>query len=117
MYCQLENKMVSIERIGQYTQLPCEAELSIEKTRPASTWPDHGTIVLENLMVRRYSLQPLTRIVYGHVTWAPFHCLQSENFRIPYNLSMDRFIFISFLTLLNMFEKILFGSWHTESKF
>ncbi|CAM6088135.1 unnamed protein product [Calypogeia fissa] len=59
MYCQLENKMVSIERIGQYTKLPTEAELTIEKTRPASTWPDHGTIVMENLKLRYRPQTPL----------------------------------------------------------
>lgn len=63
MYCQLENRMVSIERIGQYTQLPSEAELTIEKTRPASTWPDHGTIVMENLQVRLFFLAVLGKLI------------------------------------------------------
>ncbi|CAM6100669.1 unnamed protein product [Calypogeia fissa] len=59
MYCQLENKMVAIERIGQYTHLPSEPELTIEKTKPAPTWPDHGTIVMENLKLRYQPQAPL----------------------------------------------------------
>jgi ATP-binding cassette subfamily C (CFTR/MRP) protein 2 len=51
MYCQLENKMVSVERIQQYSDLPAEAELSIVKTRPSESWPYPGTIVMNNLKV------------------------------------------------------------------
>ncbi|CAM6108367.1 unnamed protein product [Calypogeia fissa] len=59
MYCQLENKMVSVERIGQYSNLPAEAELSIEKTRPPSSWPNTGRIVLQHLKLRYRPQTPL----------------------------------------------------------
>lgn len=54
MYCQLENKMVSVERIGQYSNLEPEAELSIDETRPPTSWPSPGNIVLQNYKVHHY---------------------------------------------------------------
>lgn len=48
--CFLENRMVSVERIIQYTNVPSEAPLVIEP-QPPSSWPSQGTIVLENLKV------------------------------------------------------------------
>ncbi|BBN10264.1 protein MpABCC8 [Marchantia polymorpha subsp. ruderalis] len=59
MFCNLENKMVSIERIGQYTKLPHEAELEIEETKPAANWPTTGTIVMKNLKLRYRPQTPL----------------------------------------------------------
>ncbi|KAL2650424.1 hypothetical protein R1flu_018552 [Riccia fluitans] len=59
MFCNLENRMVSVERIGQYTKLPSEAELEIEERRPSSSWPDHGAIVLRNLKLRYRPETPL----------------------------------------------------------
>ncbi|KAF9587955.1 hypothetical protein IFM89_006280 [Coptis chinensis] len=50
-FCKLENKIISIERIHQYSQLPSEAPLIIEDSRPPSSWPDNGTIELTDLKV------------------------------------------------------------------
>ncbi|KAH9302372.1 hypothetical protein KI387_013955, partial [Taxus chinensis] len=47
-----ENKMISVERILQYSRLPCEAPLVIEDSKPALGWPSDGIILLENLKVR-----------------------------------------------------------------
>lgn len=49
--CQLENKMVSVERINQYSVLPSEAPLTIEGTKPPSSWPSDGKIELKGLKV------------------------------------------------------------------
>lgn len=51
-FCKLENKIISIERIYQYSQIPSEAPLIIEGSRPPSSWPENGTIDLIDLKVR-----------------------------------------------------------------
>ncbi|KAJ7972577.1 ABC transporter C family member 5 [Quillaja saponaria] len=51
-FCKLENKIISIERIYQYSQIPSEAPEIIEESRPPSTWPENGTIELTDLKVR-----------------------------------------------------------------
>ncbi|KAH9331195.1 hypothetical protein KI387_003303, partial [Taxus chinensis] len=50
--CNVENKMISVERILQYSNIPSEAPLVIESSRPTQDWPSLGTIVLQNLQVR-----------------------------------------------------------------
>eukprot|EP01018_Ginkgo_biloba_P033198 Gb_05522 [translate_table: standard] len=50
--CNAENKMISVERIMQYSHIPSEAPLVIEESRPAHDWPSKGTICLDNLQVR-----------------------------------------------------------------
>lgn len=51
--CILENKMVSVERIKQYTNIPSEAAWKIKDFLPSPDWPDHGSIELNNLQVTR----------------------------------------------------------------
>ncbi|XP_020228752.1 ABC transporter C family member 5 isoform X1 [Cajanus cajan] len=51
-FCKLENKIISIERIYQYSQIPSEAPTIIEDSRPPSSWPENGTIQLIDLKVR-----------------------------------------------------------------
>ncbi|MBA0560383.1 hypothetical protein Golob_017285, partial [Gossypium lobatum] len=51
-FCKLENKIISIERIYQYSQIPSEAPPVIENSRPPSSWPECGTIELLDLKVR-----------------------------------------------------------------
>ncbi|KAK6239003.1 hypothetical protein QUC31_004472 [Theobroma cacao] len=51
-FCKLENKIISIERIYQYSQIPSEAPAVIENSRPPSSWPENGTIELVDLKVR-----------------------------------------------------------------
>lgn len=50
-FCKLENKIISIERIYQYSQIPGEAPPVIEDSRPPSSWPENGTIELIDLKV------------------------------------------------------------------
>lgn len=44
--------MISIERILQFSHIPSEAPLVIEDCRPDITWPQNGTIELDNLCVQ-----------------------------------------------------------------
>ncbi|PKU86433.1 putative ABC transporter C family member 15 [Dendrobium catenatum] len=50
--CNVENKMISVERILQFCTITCEAPLVIENNRPELEWPRYGTIELENLHVQ-----------------------------------------------------------------
>ena len=50
-FCKLENKIISIERIYQYSKIPSEAPPVIESSRPPSSWPENGTIELVDLKV------------------------------------------------------------------
>lgn len=49
--CNAENKMISVERVLQYSNLTSEAPLVIEDSRPSSQWPQNGTISFTNLQV------------------------------------------------------------------
>ncbi|PNX95941.1 ABC transporter C family member 4-like protein, partial [Trifolium pratense] len=59
MTCSVENKMVSVERIKQFTNLPSEAQWKIADKSPPQNWPSHGTIELNNLQVRYRPNTPL----------------------------------------------------------
>ncbi|PIN06814.1 Multidrug resistance-associated protein/mitoxantrone resistance protein, ABC superfamily [Handroanthus impetiginosus] len=50
--CNAENKMISVERILQYSKLASEAPLVIEESRPPANWPDIGSISFKNLQIR-----------------------------------------------------------------
>eukprot|EP01018_Ginkgo_biloba_P024373 Gb_37462 [translate_table: standard] len=50
--CNVENKMISVERILQYSHIPSEPPLIIEKCRPNPDWPFRGKIDLYDLQVR-----------------------------------------------------------------
>ncbi|XP_042484429.1 putative ABC transporter C family member 15 isoform X1 [Macadamia integrifolia] len=50
--CNAENKMISVERILQYSKLPSEAPLVIEECKPPNNWPRVGTICFKNLQIR-----------------------------------------------------------------
>jgi len=50
--CNVENKMISVERILQFSDIPSEAPLMIENCRPREDWPNHGTIEIDHLHVR-----------------------------------------------------------------
>jgi hypothetical protein len=49
--CNAENKMISVERILQYTNIASESPLVIEDCRPPRNWPETGTICFQNLQV------------------------------------------------------------------
>ncbi|KAJ7961836.1 ABC transporter [Quillaja saponaria] len=50
--CNAENKMISVERVLQYTNITSEAPLVIQEYRPPNNWPDTGTICFKNLQIR-----------------------------------------------------------------
>ncbi|KAL0336015.1 UNVERIFIED_CONTAM: ABC transporter C family member 3 [Sesamum radiatum] len=50
--CNVENKMICVERILQFTGIPSEAPLLIEDCRPDTEWPLNGRIEVENLHVQ-----------------------------------------------------------------
>uniref|UniRef100_A0A453FX42 ABC transporter domain-containing protein n=1 Tax=Aegilops tauschii subsp. strangulata TaxID=200361 RepID=A0A453FX42_AEGTS len=50
--CNLENKIISVERILQYLSLPEEAPLSMSEDGLAHNWPSEGEIQLHNLHVK-----------------------------------------------------------------
>ncbi|XP_073299207.1 ABC transporter C family member 14-like [Primulina huaijiensis] len=57
--CFLENKMVSVERIKQFTVIPSEAEWKKNDIFPPPNWPILGNIELKNLQVRYRPDTPL----------------------------------------------------------
>ncbi|KAJ1407652.1 P-loop containing nucleoside triphosphate hydrolase [Sesbania bispinosa] len=59
MTCTVENKMVAVERIKQFTNLPSEAPWKIPDRTPPQNWPSHGSIELNNLQVRYRPNTPL----------------------------------------------------------
>lgn len=50
--CNVENKMISVERILQFTKIPSEAPLVLDNCRPETDWPFNGKIEIENLHVQ-----------------------------------------------------------------
>ncbi|KAL0306271.1 UNVERIFIED_CONTAM: ABC transporter C family member 3 [Sesamum radiatum] len=50
--CFMENRIISVERILQYTSIPIEPPLVVESNRPESHWPIHGEVKIQDLQVR-----------------------------------------------------------------
>ncbi|XP_010523938.1 PREDICTED: ABC transporter C family member 4-like [Tarenaya hassleriana] len=63
--CLVENKMVSVERIKQFTNIPSEAAWEIKETVPPPSWPFQGNVHLEDLKVR---YRPNTPLVLKGIT-------------------------------------------------
>ncbi|PKI77038.1 hypothetical protein CRG98_002541 [Punica granatum] len=57
--CNVENKMISVERILQFSNIPSEAPLVIEDFRPSPEWPSGGNIELEDLHVQYKPALPI----------------------------------------------------------
>ncbi|KQK07121.1 hypothetical protein BRADI_2g33210v3 [Brachypodium distachyon] len=51
-YSNLENSIISVERIKQFMHLPSEPPAVISDKRPPPSWPSEGRIDLENLRVK-----------------------------------------------------------------
>ncbi|CBI39697.3 unnamed protein product, partial [Vitis vinifera] len=58
-FCNMENIIISVERILQYTSIPSEPPLVIEENRPACSWPSHGQVDIQDLQVRYAPHMPL----------------------------------------------------------
>ncbi|KAH7314783.1 hypothetical protein KP509_21G019800 [Ceratopteris richardii] len=65
MYCTVENKMVSVERIEQFTNIDKEADYIIKDCVP-SNWPSVGKIISKRLKLR---YRPSTPLVLKGVTF------------------------------------------------
>ncbi|KAE9611527.1 hypothetical protein Lal_00011930 [Lupinus albus] len=65
MSCFIENKMVSVERIKQFTNIPSESAWKIEGRSPPSNWPGHGNVDIKDLQVR---YRPNTPLVLKGIT-------------------------------------------------
>ncbi|KAL6607981.1 hypothetical protein ACP70R_041044 [Stipagrostis hirtigluma subsp. patula] len=50
--CNVENKMISVERILQFSNIPSESPLVIEEYRPTEKWPWYGTIQIDDLQIK-----------------------------------------------------------------
>ncbi|XP_062210491.1 ABC transporter C family member 14-like [Phragmites australis] len=57
--CFIENKMVSVERIKQFTNIPSEAAWRIKDCLPAANWPTKGDIDIIDLKFRYRHNTPL----------------------------------------------------------
>ncbi|KAF7839827.1 putative ABC transporter C family member 15 [Senna tora] len=57
--CNVENKMISVERILQFTNIPSEAPSIIQDCRPEIEWPREGKIELHNLHIQYDSAAPM----------------------------------------------------------
>ncbi|GJY23507.1 multidrug resistance-associated protein 3 [Tanacetum coccineum] len=55
----LENKIISVERIFQYSSIPSEPPLVIESNRPDDKWPSQGEVDVHHLQVRYAPHMPL----------------------------------------------------------
>ncbi|XP_042991549.1 ABC transporter C family member 4-like isoform X3 [Carya illinoinensis] len=63
--CFVENRMVSVERIKQFTNIQSEAAWEIKDCLPPPNWPAHGKIDLKDLQVR---YRPNTPLVLKDIT-------------------------------------------------
>ncbi|XP_023539249.1 putative ABC transporter C family member 15 isoform X2 [Cucurbita pepo subsp. pepo] len=50
--CSAQRKIISVERILQYSKIKSEAPLVVEDCRPPSNWPQEGSITFKNLQIR-----------------------------------------------------------------
>ncbi|VFQ76859.1 unnamed protein product [Cuscuta campestris] len=57
--CNMENKIISVERILQYNTIPSEPPLIVESNRPDPNWPSNGEVYINNLQVRYAPHMPL----------------------------------------------------------
>ncbi|RLN21894.1 putative ABC transporter C family member 15 [Panicum miliaceum] len=50
--CDVENKIISVERILQFSNIPSESPLVIEEYKPTERWPWYGTIHIDGLQIK-----------------------------------------------------------------
>jgi len=51
MSCFVENRMVSVERIKQFSVIPSEAAWTIKDRLPPPNWPSQGNVEIKDLQV------------------------------------------------------------------
>ncbi|XP_027939759.1 ABC transporter C family member 3-like [Vigna unguiculata] len=57
--CKMESKIISVERILQYTSIPSEPPLVINENQPDPSWPSNGEVDIQDLQVRYAPHLPL----------------------------------------------------------
>lgn len=57
--CNVENKIISVERIFQYMRIPSEPPLVLENHKPGHDWPTQGDVDIRDLEVRYAPHMPL----------------------------------------------------------
>ncbi|TQE09301.1 hypothetical protein C1H46_005236 [Malus baccata] len=57
--CNVENSMISVERILEFKRIPSEAPLVIQGSRPNAGWPTEGKVELQNLQVQYHPARPM----------------------------------------------------------
>ena len=60
MTVDIENAMVSVERVLEYSNLPAEAEDVVVERRPPQDWPQSGAVEFNDYSVRYREGLPLT---------------------------------------------------------
>lgn len=65
MSCFVENRMVSVERIKQFANIPSEATWEIKDRVPPPNWPSQGYVDIKDLQVR---YRPNTPLVLKGIT-------------------------------------------------
>ncbi|KAG1365236.1 hypothetical protein COCNU_12G002360 [Cocos nucifera] len=63
--CFIENRMVSVERIKQFCNIPSEAAWEIKDCLPSPNWPNRGDVIINDLKVR---YRPNTPLVLKGIT-------------------------------------------------
>lgn len=60
---EVENQMVSVERVMEYTQLEPEASLETPKgkTPPPNDWPSSGEIIFEHVQLKYGNEEPVLK--------------------------------------------------------
>ncbi|KAK6200456.1 uncharacterized protein RJT21DRAFT_130974 [Scheffersomyces amazonensis] len=62
LWAEVETRSVSVERLLEYCELPQEAPLVINETRPRESWPEAGKIVFKNYSTKyRDNLDPVLK--------------------------------------------------------
>jgi methyl coenzyme M reductase subunit C len=61
--CNLENYIVSVERINQYSHIPSEAQDVSKANHPPIKWPDVGKVEIKDLKVIRNYFYNVNHIV------------------------------------------------------
>ena len=65
----METRIVAVERIQEYAELPSEAPAHIPATAPSEAWPAQGDVVIEDLTMRyRPELEPVLKHISLHIT-------------------------------------------------
>lgn len=49
--CFIENRMVSVERVKQFCNIPSEAAWEIKDCLPSPNWPTRGDVIIKDLKV------------------------------------------------------------------